>query len=404
MLSNRDSRLMPSNLVIQAFFPERKPPAGAGLRRFVRTQLGEMPPHGAHPTRLPPMASSPQPAFVDARFRSVHPAAAAQRSLGPRLPAHAATRFEARTTTPHRATLQAKAAVRAFRTPQGFLGQPSPGEALPAAVRRQMEGYFEHDFSDVRVHVGSEAASIGALAFTVGTDLYFAPDQYQPHTQHGRELIGHELTHVVQQRDGRVGNPFGAGVAVVHDEELEAEADRHGRAAAQAKIGSARRVFGGGRSVQPSSSVNREYKLLVGAYMHDEPQPEPLAGHSFVAIEDPDGRRQAFGFSPAHYGNYDPTRDLGRLKMGVTGVVHDDARAFEKPGVKTQAYSITPDQARAAMAKVSEYQAGRYRFSADRRQCATFVSDVVRAAGVASEPLPTLPRYFYEAIDGEREP
>ena len=93
--------------------------------------------------------------------------------------------------------------------------------------------------------------------------------------------------------------------------------------------------------------------------MHDSPQPEALAGHSFVAIQSPDGDRRAFGFSPAHYGSYDPSRDLGRLRAGVEGVVHDDARAFDKPGVKTQAYPITPDQARAAMAKVSEYQSGR---------------------------------------------
>ena len=34
-----------------------------------------------------------------------------------------------------------------------------------------MEGYFQQDFSDVRVHVGSEAGAIGALAFTVGGAL-----------------------------------------------------------------------------------------------------------------------------------------------------------------------------------------------------------------------------------------
>ncbi len=53
------------------------------------------------------------------------------------------------------------------------------------------------------------------------------------------------------------------------------------------------------------------------------------------------------------------------------------------------------------MAKVSEYRAGRYRYSADRRQCATFVSDVMNAAGVASEPLPQAPRFFYEALDAD---
>jgi hypothetical protein len=297
--------------------------------------------------------------------------------------------------------VQLKADVRAFRTPQGFLDGHKSGEPLPAAVRRQMEGYFDVDFSDVRVHIGGEAPAIGALAFTVGADLYFAPGQYQPHTQDGRELIGHELTHVVQQREGRVGNPFGTGVAVVHDEELEAEADRHGRAAAQAKLSGMPRNFGRAQSAQPSPAGDSGYQLVVGAYLHDSPQPEPLAGHSFVAIEGPDGERRAFGFSPAHYGSYDPDRDLGRLKVGVEGVVHDDARAFDKPGVKTRAYPISQHQADAAMAKVSEYRSGRYRYSADRRQCATFVSDVMHAAGVLTEPLPERPRFFYEALDAD---
>jgi GNAT superfamily N-acetyltransferase len=76
--------------------------------------------------------------------------------------------------------------------------------------------------------VGNEATSIGALAFTHGSDVYFAPGQYQPNTANGLKLIGHELTHVVQQRAGRVKNPLGSAVAVVQDAALEAEADRMG--------------------------------------------------------------------------------------------------------------------------------------------------------------------------------
>jgi hypothetical protein len=373
--------------VIQAFFPERRPPATTAVRRFARVSVGP------HPAR-PPHAA--QAAFVDPRLRAPHPAAAARFTTSASRAPHPATLPAQRLGVPHAGALQAKSDVRAFRTPQGFLSAQRGGEELPAAVRKQMETYFGTDFSDVRVHVGSDAAAIGALAFTIGSDLYFAPGQYQPHTQRGRELIGHELTHVVQQREGRVGNPFGSGIAVVHDEELEREADLHGRAAAQAKFSSHPRD----RSVQPSKG-RAGYQLVVGAYLHDTPQPEPLAGHSFVAIQGPDGERRAFGFSPAHYGRYDPVRDLGRLKMGVEGVVHDDSRAFDKPGVKTQSYSITPEQARSAMAKVSEYRARRYRYSADRRQCATFVSDVMDAAGVEHAPLPLAPRFFYEALDAD---
>lgn len=107
-----------------------------------------------------------------------------------------------------------------------------PGEPLPDPVRRQMESFFATSFADVRVHQGPQAAALGALAFTQGSHLYFARGQFDPGTPRGRQLIGHELAHVVQQRAGRVRNPFGAGVAVVQDRGLEAEADRLGQRAA----------------------------------------------------------------------------------------------------------------------------------------------------------------------------
>jgi hypothetical protein len=95
-----------------------------------------------------------------------------------------------------------------------------------------MESALGANFSDVRIHVGPEASAIGAIAFTWGSDIHFAPGQYNPHTPDGQSLLGHELTHVLQQRAGRVANPFGSGVAVVQDQALEAEADRMGRLAA----------------------------------------------------------------------------------------------------------------------------------------------------------------------------
>lgn len=106
------------------------------------------------------------------------------------------------------------------------------GRALPEAVQQKMESFFGASFGDVRVHVGPEAPAIGALAFTLGSDIYFAPGQYDPASPRGQQLLGHELAHVVQQRQGRVRNPFGAGIAVVQDPGLEAEADRMGQRAA----------------------------------------------------------------------------------------------------------------------------------------------------------------------------
>ncbi|MDP5280612.1 DUF4157 domain-containing protein [Sphingomonas sp. DG1-23] len=105
------------------------------------------------------------------------------------------------------------------------------GSPLPQAVLAKMEAAFEADFSQVRVHVGPQASRIGAIAFTTGNDIYFAPGRYVPESVQGQQLLGHELAHVIQQRNGRVATS-GNGVSVVQDFALEAEADRLGMRAA----------------------------------------------------------------------------------------------------------------------------------------------------------------------------
>jgi hypothetical protein len=78
------------------------------------------------------------------------------------------------------------------------------GSELPANVRSEMEKSLGGDFSKVRVHPSSSVSETGgANAYTKGNDIYFAPGQYSPETTHGKKLLAHELTHVVQQRSGR---------------------------------------------------------------------------------------------------------------------------------------------------------------------------------------------------------
>jgi hypothetical protein len=109
------------------------------------------------------------------------------------------------------------------------------GAPLAPTILAKMESAFGESFSAVRVHAGPQASRIGALAFTTGNDIYFAPGRYQPETVQGQQLLGHELAHVVQQRQGRV-RAGGSGVYVVHDRALEAEADRLGARAAATSI------------------------------------------------------------------------------------------------------------------------------------------------------------------------
>lgn len=132
-------------------------------------------------------------------------------------------------------TIQRKSrpGVEAFQVP---LRPKAGGLPLPSDVRTKMEAAFETDFSDVRVHIGHDATALGAIAYTWGSNIHFAPGQYNPHTIQGQKLLGHELWHVVQQKSGRVANPFGGGVAVVQDHALEAEADRMGIKAAMTAV------------------------------------------------------------------------------------------------------------------------------------------------------------------------
>ncbi len=106
------------------------------------------------------------------------------------------------------------------------------GSPLPSLVRSKMERALGTDLSRVRVHQGEEAESVGALAYTRGTDLHFQRGAYDPTSAPGQRLLGHELAHVVQQAQGRVASPAGAGAPINDDPRLEAEAEAAGARAA----------------------------------------------------------------------------------------------------------------------------------------------------------------------------
>lgn len=78
------------------------------------------------------------------------------------------------------------------------------GSPLPDTVLKDMEQQFGRDFSHVVIHNDNKAAEfckeLKARAFTIGNDIYFASGEFSPETEGGRELLAHELTHVVQQR------------------------------------------------------------------------------------------------------------------------------------------------------------------------------------------------------------
>jgi hypothetical protein len=113
-------------------------------------------------------------------------------------------------------------ASRPWAPPQGHAAE----HPLPPPVRERMESALGRDFTTVRIHPrDASAPRLGALAYTRGEHLHFAPGVYRPGSAAGESVLRHELAHVVQQRQGRV-RPTRAGPVPLNDSPvLEREAD-----------------------------------------------------------------------------------------------------------------------------------------------------------------------------------
>ncbi|MGW6449132.1 eCIS core domain-containing protein [Lentzea sp. NPDC055074] len=149
----------------------------------------------------------------------------------------------------------------------------SGGSPLDAGVREDMEGRFGQDFSDVRVHTGSEAhdsaKSVNAHAYTVGSNIVFQRDKYDPSSDSGKHMLAHELTHVVQQRSGPVdGTDNGAGVKV------SSPSDRFEREA----VANADRVM----SAPPQVQRCEDHGSPAEAAVQREEAPEEETAQTFV--------------------------------------------------------------------------------------------------------------------------
>ena len=80
------------------------------------------------------------------------------------------------------------------------------GKSMDHGTQIFMESRFGTDFSQVKIHTGSQAVQmsreLSAQAFTVGNDIYFNEGKYNPNSDSGKHLLAHELTHTIQQSGG----------------------------------------------------------------------------------------------------------------------------------------------------------------------------------------------------------
>ncbi len=151
------------------------------------------------------------------------------------------------------------------------------GSALPEAFRDRAEDRFGVGLAGVRVHSDPAAqvaaSAISADAFTIGSDVYFARDQYQPDTRAGQRLLAHEVTHVVQ--GGAEARGAGSWLSSPSDPaEVEAEAvadewDQHHEGAQSSDTGPS---LAGSAPDAPPGSVARSADA-GSAVVHRDPAP-----------------------------------------------------------------------------------------------------------------------------------
>jgi hypothetical protein len=202
--------------------------------------------------------------------------------------------------------------------PDGEIAAPSPvhaalrtpGQPLGATARSALEERFGHDFSGVRIHAGGASAeaarSIGATAFTLGSDIVLGVDRTALQDKAGQRLLAHELAHVVQQggspasatlrRDGPPDPPLKeakkedateavtGGLKTVADQATKSEPlKNYGLALAKQYALPIWTRMGTGDKVAAVGTAAAMYGLGVGSLLGDPRGRSTLSGVNFVA-------------------------------------------------------------------------------------------------------------------------
>jgi len=163
------------------------------------------------------------------------------------------------------------------------------GRPLEPDIRTDMEARLGHDFGDVRVHddgrADQSAKDVNAHAYTVGSNIVFQRDRYDPASDAGRVTLAHELTHVVQQRSGPVdGAPAPGGIRVSDpSDRFEREAAATAEQVMSAPAPTSAPVAGAPVALQREAAPEEEEEELQGSFVQrqgaeEEEEEEAPAG------------------------------------------------------------------------------------------------------------------------------
>lgn len=182
----------------------------------------------------------------------------------------------------------------------------SAGQKLDAGVKAEMESAFGESFAEVRVHTDNEAEKmneeLGAHAVTRGRDIYFDRGEYDPSSVEGKELLAHELAHIVQQAGGsahqRANSVNQPGDKFEEEAERAARAVINGERAPVLQRSAApsfqRQARTGGQTRQPQNGIDLDHQphgtLADGVTYSYDPHAHrlTLTGHH-LSVSPPQG-------------------------------------------------------------------------------------------------------------------
>ncbi|WP_283130439.1 DUF4157 domain-containing protein [Enterovibrio norvegicus] len=236
---------------------------------------------------------------------------------------------------------------------------PGGGMPLDAPLKQDMEQRFGYDFSHVRLHTDSRAASkasdLNARAYTVGNNIVFNRGEFQPHHSSGRKTLAHELTHVVQQSQaGRTTTQFLS----------EADCAKN----CSEKDGN---TTGNGKfSITAYADKEGPFLLLPATHK---------VGHAWVRLQDDKGNLWTYGFWPKE--GY----DASDMKADVDGCVHHpDITSHNKNNPARQTFELTAEQFNAAYKFAVKTCKDRPKYNLFGLQCTEFVKQKLDASGQGS--------------------
>lgn len=303
------------------------------------------------------------------------------------------------------------------------------GSALAPEVRAFMEPRFGADFSDVRVHTGSEAVQmnreLGAQAFAHGSDVYFGAGK----SPGNNALTAHELTHVVQQNGSQMQS-FSLQKTMMLSKIQNADRASLQRSPATDSAAQPARLYihadidteDFGKDALMEGEVGHAWISLEWKDKTAVPATLPTAHQDFLKrggmFADP------MGFWPKMFGSYDPLIEQwsnlpwpGQEPPGYTGetrvgyssnlfksyvpgqMLHPDAQ--HQATVKaTRSYDLTEDEAQKVINYAEAKRGAEY--SVYFYNCTTFAKEAVEAAGKVPPNSSTLaicyPNALFEGI------